>query len=509
MKKILTNKNILMYSIYIHEATAHKTPQRFNKHNCFLCCMMILFFVLLNSCKKIVQVDTPPDSITEKNVYTNDRTAASVLTYIYVDMRSQGADMAKFTGLLGDEFTLWSGADFNLQAYYNNNLSSSMSMDTGKEIWNLYYKFVFTCNGAIEGLIASNSLSPNVKKQLLGEAYILRAWYYFYLVNLYGDLPLVVGTDPAINSKLHRSSRKAVYELIISDLLRAQELLNPAFVNGQLNPGTQERVRPTVWAAKAMLARVYLYTGEFDKAELAAGEVIANNTYFNLVGYEDIFLKNSREAIWQIQPTEVGWNSTDARLFNLSAIPTGVNAGKPVYFSDFLLAAFEPNDERRSQWVSSFTEGADTYYFPVKYKIAEENGTVNSPETLTEYAMMLRLGEQYLIRSEARARQNKLGLAISDLDMIRNRAKLPLIAVTNPSISQSDLLNTIFHERQVELFTEWGNRWFDLKRFGKVDEVMSVVTPVKGGGWENTDELLPIPYSDLVTDPNLTQNGGY
>src|SRR5690606_29156305 len=138
-----------------------------------------------------------------------------------------------------------------------------------------------------------------------------------------------------------------------------------------------------------------------------------------------------------------------------------------------------------------------------------ENSAVTSVESLAEYSMMLRLGEQYLIRAEARAKQGNLASAISDLDAIRDRAGLPLIADINPAISQNALLDLILHEREVELFSEWGHRWFDLIRAGHADERMVIVTPSKGGTWEITDQLLPIPYNEILLNVNLIQNPGY
>jgi starch-binding outer membrane protein, SusD/RagB family len=478
----------------------------------FLVCMTGILVLFLISCRKFVELDSPPDKLTQENVFANDRTAAATLTSMYMDMVGSGADMAKYGGLLSDEFTLWSGADFIHVAYYSNSFLANPTMNTGKDIWETYYPLIFRCNAAIEGLTANNSLTPSIKKQLLGEAYFLRAWFYFYLVNLYGNLPLVVSTDPAVNRLLFRSSTQDVYQLIIEDLLQAQESLSADYVNGQMIPytsGTPERVRPTRWAATAFMARVYLYSGDYVKAEMTANDLISNTTLFNLVSNAGVFLKNSREAIWQLQPTETGWNTREARQFHLAAVPSGLSGNKPIHLSSFLLASFESGDQRRKLWVDSQIVGTVTYYFPAKYKIGAQNSTVTSPATLTEYSMMLRLGEQYLIRAEARARQNKLPGAIADLDSIRKRANLPLISITNPGISQNSLLSKIGNERQVELFTEWGLRWFDLKRSGQIDAVMQIVTPAKGGAWESNDQLLPIPYNEFLYNPSLTQNLGY
>jgi hypothetical protein len=124
---------------------------------------------------------------------------------------------------------------------------------------------------------------------------------------------------------------------------------------------------------------------------------------------------------------------------------------------------------------------------------------------VTEYTVVLRLAEQYLIRAEARAQQGNLLDAQADLNIIRSRAGL-----SDRSINNVDLLLTaIMHERQVELFSEWGHRWLDLKRTNTVNAVMSVITPQKGGTWSSNWAWFPIPQSEIRTNVKLKQNLGY
>jgi hypothetical protein len=220
-----------------------------------------------------------------------------------------------------------------------------------------------------------------------------------------------------------------------------------------------------------------------------------------LVDISSTFLKNNREAIWQLQPVNQGWNTEDARFFVVPS--TGLSSAHPVYLSKNLLDSFETGDLRKANWIGKYTNANMTpnadFFYPLKYKSA----TLNNP--VTEYAVVLRLAEQYLIRAEARAQQNNISDALDDLNAIRTRAGLP-----NTMAADKDaLLAAILHERQVELFTEWGHRWFDLKRTGKVNAVMSVVTPQKGGSWSPNWQLYPVPQIELDRDPNLTQNTGY
>ena len=118
---------------------------------------------------------------------------------------------------------------------------------------------------------------------------------------------------------------------------------------------------------------------------------------------------------------------------------------------------------------------------------------------------MFRLAEQYLIRAEARAQQNNISGAQADLNAIRTRAGLANVTAT----TQTGLVTAIYHERQIELFTEFGHRWFDLKRTGQLDAVMGIAAPQKGGTWASYKALIPIPASEISINPHLTQNPGY
>jgi hypothetical protein len=482
-----------------------------------------LFLLSIISCKKLVESPPPSDKVAETNVYSVDATAISVLSGLYISFNGSGVNqpiqgtrsITLLEGLASDELTLYSGTAGTLLAYYQNNLS--LSSGAGWDQWNPLYNYIFKTNAVIGGINKSNSLTPAIKQQLLGEAKFMRAFFYFYLVNLFGDVPLATSTDPKVNSLLSRTPKDQVYQQIIQDLNDAEELLNESYLDATLLNSTSERVRPTKWAAAALLARVYLYTGDYSKAEEQSSLVINNTTLFgpiSTVPLNSVFTKNSKEAIWQIQPTAINFNTLEAQTMVLLSPSTGPNtSSNPVYLSNNLLASLEANDQRAvdGNWVNSRTIGSTIYRFSYKYKVNSSTG-VTSTSGMTEYFMMLRLGEQYLIRAEARARLgNNLPGAINDLDKIRTRAGLTPIAIFNPGISQSALIDKILHERQVELFCEWGHRWFDLKRTGNIDAVMSVVTPQKAAGspWQSYQHLCPIALSELQKAPNLEQTLGY
>jgi len=472
--------------------------------------LAILFIVDASGCKKLIEVPPPVTSLTSDNVFTNDAAAASVLTGIYTKMSAGGplagvmiTSVSLISGLSADELTLYGGganSNTTLAEFYTNTLSAGTSA-TSSSLWASYYAQIYVVNLAIERLNKSNSLTPAIRQHLLGEAEFLRAFFYFYLTNLYGDIPLATSSDYTINSVLKRTPQKDVYKQIIADLLSAQNLLTDSYLQPDDLSTTSERVRPNKWAATALLARVYLYAGDSADAILQSSAII-NTQNYGLAALNTAFQKNSIETIWSLQPVNIGWNTEDAKVFILPASgPTNSSStGNPVYLSPQLMAAFEPNDQRRINWIDSVIVNGNTYYYAYKYKSA----TLNAP--VTEYLMVLRLAEQYLIRAEAEANNNDISDAIKDLNVIRNRAGLA--NYQSPS-DQRSVLNAIMHERQTELFTEWGHRWLDLKRTNSVNDVMSIVAPAKGTTWNPDWQWYPIPAYDIVQDPNLTQNAGY
>ncbi|MBO9572969.1 MAG: RagB/SusD family nutrient uptake outer membrane protein [Chitinophagaceae bacterium] len=492
------------------------------RHKIWRFILAVLFF---SSCKKQIEIPPPAISISSANVFTNDQTAISVLTGLYIDI-SKGYNTAGYfagnsglsvmLGLSADELTLYDMGSASYNTFYSNIFASDRQ---GINYWSPLYAYIFRCNSAIEGLNdpSAEALTPFIRKQLLGEATFMRAFFYFYLTSMYGDLPLALTTDYKVNTLLARSPQTQICQQIITDLKAAIELLAVEYPDVTLLKTTTERVRPTQWAARALLARMYLHIGDNANAEHESSAIIENTLFSLPTVLNDVFLKTSSEAIWQVQPVTAFFNTDDARAFVLTEFGPTSTADNPVYLSQSLLNSFEPGDLRHvgKNWVDSIIIGGITYFFPYKYKDNLYNSSItgiDGPQYMTEYQMMLRLAEQYLIRAEARAKQNNLTGAITDIDMIRERAGLPLIIDSNPGISQIALLDAILHERQVELFTEYGHRWFDLKRTGKVDEVMSIVTPIKSQGtsqWETHQQFFPIPKSDLDKAPNLTQTNGY
>ena len=465
---------------------------------------ILAMFITGTGCKKYLTIPLPINSVAGAEAFATDQTTAGVLNYIYTSLAGSGelgggtktyGGIGLNAGLYTDELqvtTIGSGA---LKSFYANKVIGD---DAGLS-WGQLYLLVNVANTTLE---AMNGSSLPFRDQWKGEAYFLRALLYYYLVNLYGDVALAVTSDYKVNNNLSRGPQSEVYKLMVTDLLQAQTLLSADYLDNN-GAAVTDRARPNKAAATALLARVYLSQGDWANAETQASTVIGNSAY-QLETPDKVFLVTGKENIWGLLPTVSSGNITpDAGTYIITDGTTPVTSQAPAVISPQLLSSFEPNDRRFTSWVgvSTVITGADTarYYYPWKYKL---KGTQSS---IGETYSILRLAEQYLIRAEARAKQNKLSDAVGDVDAVRGRAGL----TGTPATTQQDILAAILRERRVEFFTEQGHRFFDLKRMGMIDAVMGIVSPQKESEWASYMQYWPIPTSETLANPNLKQTPGY
>jgi hypothetical protein len=458
---------------------------------------VLVALLAVDGCKKALQVSSPSNAFYASQILGNDSLTLDVVTSVYTTMQGPSFidgpnSMYLDLGLAADELDNHY-PDAALTQLYTDAFSPVES-----NLWDYFYEQIYSCNSVINGLaVAQVAAAGPLRRQAVGEAFFLRAFFLFYAANLYGDVPIPTSTDYRINNVLTRSPRAAVYAQIISDLTAARGLLTSNYLDGRGN-GTIYRTRPNQGAVMALLARTQLYTGDWAGAEASADTLIASGAQYMLpADLNQVFLANSREAIWQIAPIGKNISTFAAITFILGG---AFNNTHPVAMSPLLFNAFEPGDLRASKWVGQDTMDAVVYNYPYKYEATPNNSTV-----VPDYLTVMRLGEQYLIRAEARAQQGDLAGSAADLNQLRSRAGLP--GTTTSGLAQ--LLLAIAHERQVELFTEFGDRWFDLNRTGALDTVMPLVELHKGGVWNSYDSLFPIPASEIQVNPHLTQNPGY
>ena len=439
------------------------------------------------SCKKFVNIKPSPNLIQTDQLFTNEATALSAVSGVYVQMRATNPSLANgtlsiYAGLSADELNT-SSTTSEYDAFNSNSITATSTI-VNSQIWSAAYRIIYMTTTIIENLKKSTAIPKSTRNQLTGEMKVVRSLYYFYLINLFGDVPLVISSDYRKNESKPRALVKEIYEQIINDLNEATSLLTITYPSAG-------KVRPNKWTAAALLARVYLFNNEWTKAETTSSLVISSGNYTLLNELDAVFKINNTETIWEVAPTNDTRNSVEGSVF----IPSTATVVPTLYLNSSLLNSFEPADERKSKWLGFNTVGGNTYYYPYKYK-------QRTATPVEEYEIVFRLAEQYLLRAEARAQQNKFSEAASDLDIIRNRAGLSNTTATD----LNTLLTAIKKERQIELFTEWGDRWLNLKRYGMISAILA---PIKGDNWQTTDSIFPIPFNEIQINPKLTQNPGY
>lgn len=455
----------------------------------FLNCL--LFLLVLISCDDFLEIGLNTSELDIELVFQNDNTAIAALEGIYHELQFTGfasgnTQSVTFLGnTLADDAVEYNVVHDRYE-FYNNTLRADNT--TNNIIWSSAYKQLYNTNALLEGITDNIDLSEATKNRIEGEARFLRAYIYYYLVHLYDEVPLVLTTDYHINQSMPRNSVSEVYAQIQKDLEQALVYLPEDYVHSD-----GKHIRPTKYAAYTLLARLALWKKDYTQAINYASEVIKSEKY-SLVSFEDAFNANSPESIWQLLPGNPNTGAHEGYHFILENNPIAASTISSLSLTEDFLSIWHPDDLRYQQWIGVYTEGNDNYYYPYKYKIKNRGGS-------DEYSMVIRYAELYLIRAEAYANRGDIQAALDDLNKIRNRAGLPNWNTTDIT----NIEQMVLAERRRELFSEWGHRWLDLRRFGKIDEVLGQKKPAL----EPYAKLLPIPEQDILRNPFLTQNPGY
>jgi starch-binding outer membrane protein, SusD/RagB family len=443
----------------------------------------VLMFLLFSSCKKFVTVNNVSDNILSSEVFNNSGSAKSAITGIYRMARDKvyTHTVSSFTaraGLYSDELNNPSPI-FYYDEYKNNDLLP------GTTDWSGYYSVIYSCNAAIEGLEAATVLSESLKQRLIGDALFIRTLCYYFLVNQYGDIPLITSTDVNLSSAAVRTEEDVVYAQLVHDLQSALE---------KMNTNELDRTKANRMSVQSLLARIFLYQKDFVKAEITANDVIESGIYSLLNINTPLYTKDNSEAMFQFANTENDIIQ-ESRDFLIVSPP-------PLFVTESLANTFELNDLRMTNWLKPYNDnGMIVYYIPYKFKGTNAGST--------ELYTPLRLAEQYLIRAEARIQQGKVEEGVSDLNSLRARASLPApdnLPLLSLGLSKENALLAVEQERRIELCFDMGHRFFDIKRTGRINTIMNLHKP---GVWNTRSIFFPIPLVDLQRNPALKQNSGY
>ena len=496
----------------------------------------------------------PKSTITETNIFNDPSSYQSFLAKIYAGLAVSGqqgpAGQPDIQGI-DEGFSqylrlLWEAEELPTdEAVIAWNDVGLPEMNT--QLWAasnsfvvaMYYRIFFQVGMANEFLrettedkLAARGVSAELKAQIdqyRAEARFLRALSYWHGIDLFGNIPLVTEDDPIGSIPPEQSTRVDVYNFIVSELNDIQSQLP--------QPGPDSYGRATGPAASMLLAELYLnagvYTGTPDYADaLAAAEAVINSSAYSLdPSYQHMFLADnntSPEIIFAITQDGTKTQTYGGVTFivhasvggSMSAPDFGIDGGwwgvrlKPEAYN-----FYSSGDGRAAYFYTSgqtvgvssipdFTKGIAA----PKFRNVTSSGQDGSNATFVDVDFpVFRLAEAYLIYAEAvlRGGGGSTTQALEYVNALRERA----YGNTSGNITQAELtLPFILAERGRELLWE-GHRRTDLIRFGEFtggDYVWAWKGGTEAGtATESFRDLYPLPASELVANPNLTQNPGY
>ncbi len=498
------------------------------------------------ACNKSFLDRVPEDALTVDNYYSSPKALDAATAVLYNVPWFDFNDKA-----------IWSYGDLlagNMMSY-DPQVTSFKTFDvTGDNIrvmegWRSLFNVIARANGIINDLPKkATGVTPAQVARCVGEARFMRALAYFYLVRLWGAVPIIENNSEKIyDAQIPRNNVEDVYKLIIKDLEFVEANCPAKSVYGGI-----DKARVTSGAAKTFLAKVYLYQKDYTKALAKAEEVITSNEYSLMKEYEDIFKSENNVNLNPAVNTETIF----ALLWDVDNIGWGVQNTHQAYFAPYgqgltgfadgwssalpsidLLRAYESGDKRRRatvmqagdvySYMSYVKNGSEItgYEYPPlsnsvsdtrsnmkKYVVGSPAGNKGKGGFMRTYinGNIFRFAEVYLIAVEAIAKGGATSdaKALNYFNIVRRRAGL----IERTSLTEEDVQK----ERRIELAIE-GDYWYDLCRMDRTKATTIIKNQERGtygsGTSINTykvtpkptDFLLPIPASEIITNPKLNE----
>ena len=495
----------------------------------------LAIMVMGTGCKKFLDQEVP-GRLTEESYYKTDQDALEANAAIYDLMQahynSQWVSMYMVKTLLSDESNAGGSGPGDQEAYqaldnFNHDADNAAVLGT----WRISYATIYRANKVINNVIPENDL----RKRLVAEAKVIRAYSYLDLVSLWGNVPLITGDIlPSQYTKTPRAAKADVYNQIVKDL---QEAIVDLPLKSAYSLAEQYRV--SKGTAQSLLGKAFLYQEKWAEALAALEQVIQSNQYGLEPSIGKVFSQAGefgRESIFEV-------NYTNARNYNWGNFPWDWQPESNIHIqlmgprgdfytkapTDSLLAGwgFLParkemydafvaagDQVRRRNTVMSVDElkamggnwtQPNAYdfegYFQRKYgsfvtQTSTSGGDVGELNYGTNWRL-LRYADVLLMAAEAAYRAGNEGKARDYLNAVRNRSNLGSISPTGTALFQA-----IVNERHLELAFE-GHRFIDLVRWGLAAQELGPL-----GFQAGKHEVLPIPSQDIRT-AGLAQNNNY
>lgn len=436
--------------------------------------------LVLFSCDDLL--DTKPyQQLSDSGAITDATSANAALLGAYSQVQNYYSLNYPTLGFLPADNVRFNGTLNQFLQTDQNSLTPDNVIITGA--WTTIYQAINSANNVIETVptLTDPVLTATEKNKITGEAYFIRALAYFDLGRGWGGVPLVTKPTRTIEDSkgIKRSTLDQTYDQVLSDLNKAEELL----------PEAATRNRAVKKTAQALRARLHLYREQWADAETDASTVIGNSSYALTTPYKSF---STAPFLTQESVFELTYSNADPNTIWNNWFPSALGGQYNFQPTTDFIAKLNAEGGNRSSLLASVTTGTTTSIYGNLYS---RSGLRDDP------AYILRIAELYLIRSEARAKQNKLDGttgAIADLNAVRTRAGLS----GTTALTQSDVILAIENERRLEFAFE-AHRWFDLVRTKRAGDVLEITDTRK---W-----LFPIPFVDIGADVDLggEQNPGY
>jgi len=446
--------------------------------------------------------------------------------------------------------------EFNIFPFGSNTAMSTFQGNPGDrwatEPWQELYKSIARCNNII--INTSTTAIPEASyDQLVGQAYFLRAFDYWYLLNLYGNVPLITTLPDLDNLLVNQASPSDVWAQIISDLEMAETMLPASWTGEDLG-------RPTSGAATALKGKSYLYMGQWSQAHTTLDDLVGAYSLLPAAQFGENFStenENNSESVFELQflgqanfvwGTDIPQTGTMGN-YHIDYAPPAKSPDQSHVVNPWLRALYEANGDtfRRNETLAYNYVGATGYggvafntdfvddipvatdanvepVFSKKYS-GMDLGTRGEVDFLGTNVgnnwRIIRYADVLLMLAEALNEDGMTSQAIGYVNMVRERPGSGLSPIST-SLNQADTRQAIIDERAMELAGE-GHRFFDLVRWGLADDYLGATSlhvtngsqtyhpkSLSGGTFQTgKHELIWIPGSELDSNPNLNQNPMY
>lgn len=500
------------------------------------------------SCKKTTELDIPnPNVPDESNFWQTANDALLGVNAIYGNFYRNGAPFSRWLPFYMDARSDdgYSTSGWNeLRSISGLNITQ-YSFEVNYDTWWHHWRGVYRANQVLDRVPAI-AMDETLKNRYLGEAKFLRAVYYYYLVTIWGNIPLIL-TPSKPSDKPAQVPQEQVWAQIEKDLNEAAATLPVSYTGNDIG-------RATKGAAYGMLGRVHLQQKEYQQVVDALGWLISGagaSLYDLMPNFGDNFkhtTENNKESVFEVQfkmraensgedgptsnvgtsrppffaPPGHGFNDAnmhrwvvweflkentvggqrDPRLA-VTALYDSTDPGGPnatiVYGSSFTAHNYDNNIKNRV-WYHKYLDD----YFRIN-----EFEVFNSPINFRA----IRFADVLLMYAEALNGLNRTSEAYAYVDRVRERAGLAKLSVARPGLSQAQFLQQLMHERITELTGE-SLRWNDLARWGYFDDPaklneLKARDPEFNNFQIPRNRYMPIPQSELDINPNLKQNTGW